>query len=141
MSVTLTYESLTSLINALSSSAATAENLIDQAINMIVSASKERLTISVLAGDAGSKTGTYSQAEAGAILFLAAQLYSQIYLTSGGSSKNVSLQGVSLGQSSNSSSGAGSLQELAKNFADQLIIADESVDPPIYVSNDPVSTS
>ena len=138
MSVTITYTSLTDLINALSSNATVAEAIIMQAQNLLVTYGAE---ITLIAGVAGARTGSYTQAEAGAILQLACAVYSQSYLTSGGSSKNISLQGVSLGQSSNASSGAGSLNDLAEKLAKQLIASDVTLDPPIFVSNDPVPTS
>lgn len=136
MTVTITYTSLTTLINALSGSPETAETIIDHAINLLVSCDAE---IANLTGDEGAKTGDYTQAEAGAILTLAAAIYSSTYLTSGGNSKNINLQGVSLGRSSSASSGAGGLFELAEKLANKLQTADEN-DPPIFVSNDPVPT-
>ena len=134
--VTITYTSLTTLIDALSDAPATAESIIDQAINFLVACGA---TIDNLTGDAESKTGTYTQAQAGAILTMATAIYASTYLTSGGSSSNVNLGPASLSQSSSSSAGAGSLFELADKLARKL--ATVSNDPPLFVSNDPVPTS
>ena len=134
--VTITYASLTTLINALSDSPAAAEDIIDQAINLLVTCGVD---LDVLTGSSPNKTGTYTQAEAGAILTLATAVYANTYLTSGGSSKSVGLGPASLSQSSSTSSGPSSLMELAESLAKKLNLA--SIDAPLYVSNDPVPTS
>ena len=118
MTVTVTYESLTTLVGDDTIEAATAEQIIDQAINKLV---LNHASVDNLTGDAESKTGTYTQAQAGAILELAVAIYTQTYKAGGAQSQSYTLGGVSTSQSASTSSGASSLQQLAKDLANELI--------------------
>jgi len=116
--VDITYTSLTTLVNDTGLAAATAEQIIDQAINKLVT---NRATVANLTGAAGAKTGTYSQATAGAILELAVAIYAQTYKSSGAQTKSYGMGPLQISQSTSSGGGAAALQQLAKELANELI--------------------
>ena len=116
--VTITYTSLTTLVNDTSISATAAEQIIDQAINKLAT---NGATVANLTGVAGAKTGTYSQATAGAILELAAAVYSQTYKSSGAQAKSTGLGALQTSWSTSSGGSAAALQQLAKELANELI--------------------
>jgi hypothetical protein len=117
MSETITYTSLTNLLSDSSITAAKAEAVLIQAINMLVT---EGAAIDALTGAEGSRTGTYTQAEAGAILQMAVAVYAQMYKQAGASASAYNIGGISSSQSASASGGAGSLQALAKELAKRL---------------------
>ena len=116
--VDITYTSLTTLVNDTGLAAATAEQIIDQAINKLAT---NRATVANLTGAPGAKTGTYSQAAAGAILELAAAVYSQTYKSSGAQAKSTGLGPLQTSRSTSSGGSAAALQQLAKELANELI--------------------
>lgn len=117
MSETITYTSLTNLLSSTSITPAKAEAVLMQAINMIVT---EGAAITQLAGAEGSRTGTYTQIQAGAVLEMAVAVYAQIYMQAGASSSSYGLGALSQSSSASSSGGSGSLQTLAKALAKRL---------------------
>ena len=72
-------------------SATNAEIIIDAAINMLNAFGME---LSNLSGTAGSKTGTYSSADAGRIMAVAQQVYSKHFKNADNASVNVSSMGL-----------------------------------------------
>lgn len=117
MTETITAASLTNLVDDTSISTAKAEALIMQAIDMLVT---EGASISQLTGAEESRTGEYTQEQAGAIRQLSVACYAQMYKSSGASSSSYGLGNLSKNQSVSASGGSGSLQELARALAKRL---------------------
>jgi hypothetical protein len=129
MTVTLTYLNLTTIINDSALAAATAEAIMDHAINKIA---LNGYALANLSGSAGSKTGTYTQAEAGAIIDVATTIYAVNYKNSGSGSTSLSLGNIS--QSSSTSTGSQqSINDSAMQAARTL--KTQSSDPPVYIAN------
>ena len=114
--VSVTYTTLTHLVNDTSIAPATAEEIIDQAINIL---NTYGCSLSNMTGVAGAKTLTVTSAEAGAVIAVAVEIYSQYYVSSGASSNSYGLGPLSVSQSS-SSQGTGSVYAVAKDAADRL---------------------
>ena len=116
--VTLTYASLTTLVNdtALAAIPATAEAIIDQGINEL---NANGLALANLSGTSGSKTLTVASQYGGAILAVSVEIYTQYYKNAGASSSSFSIGGISESES-NSSGGSGAIHAVAKQLAYQL---------------------
>ena len=95
--VTLDATSLSNLVDT-SLAAATAENIIDAAINRIAGYG---YTIVNLTGTAGTKTLTVTQAELGWVQSVAVAIYAREYKNSGSTSQSVSANGLSSSSSMN----------------------------------------
>jgi hypothetical protein len=134
---TVTYTTLTTLINDSTVTAAQAEAIIDHAINKINIYMPAANALDNLSGTSGSKSGTYSSAEAGGIIDVAVAVYNNIYVNSGAESTSRSMGVIS--ESSSGSSTSMSIDDVAKDVARQLRTA--AADPPIYVGNSPLPTS
>jgi hypothetical protein len=134
---TVTYTTLTTLINDSTVTAAQAEAIIDHAINKINVYMPSANALDNLSGTSGSKTGTYTSAETGGIIDVAVAVYNNIYVNSGAESTSFGLGAIS--SSSSGSSTSMSIDDVAKDVARQLRIA--AADPPIYVGNSPLPTS
>jgi hypothetical protein len=115
--VTITYESLTDLVNDLSSDAATAEAILMQAAYKINGYGYD---MTVISGSEESRSGSYTEAEAGWLLNVAVQIYVEYYKTAGASSESYSLGGINSSQSTSQGSGRGTSDALAKKAANQL---------------------
>ena len=107
---------------------AIAEIVLDSGINLL---NTFGAGLSNLTGIAGSKTGDYPSAEAGAIMAIARQIYAKHYMNAPSTSSST------LGPAGVSYSGDYELLNYAKKLADALQ-SSTSVDPPIYVANDPL---
>ena len=109
-----------------------AEVVLDGGINLLNTYLNTAL--SNLTGAAGSKTGTFTSAETGAILAMALQIYQKNYKNpSGASNVNISSLGISYSTDMQ-------MLEFAEKLAAQLNVSVATGDPPIWVSNDPVPT-
>lgn len=87
-----------------------------------------------LSGDAGSKTGTYTSAQAGGILSVGLWVYREMYKHSEGDSGQLGALGQSYSPSVY-------ILNFAERVARQLNRKEAAGDVPLYVSNDPVPTS
>lgn len=115
--VTVTYETLTDVINALSADAATAEAILMQAAYRI---SGYGYAMTVISGVEGARTGTYTAAETGWLIAVAVQIYVEYYKSAGASSQSFGLGGISTSQSTSQSKGMGAADALAKEAAERL---------------------
>ena len=104
-----------------------ADNAINT-LNIFLNTALDNLT-----NAAGSKTGDYTSAQAGAILAVALQVYREMFKHA---------EGISGGTGAVSSSFVSSdrLLDYAEKIAEKLNKTVSSGSPPIYVSNDPVAT-
>ena len=114
--VTITCDSLTTLVQDTTIADANAEEIIDQAINILNTYGAD---ITNMTGTAGSKTWNGESKEKGAILSLAMEIY-QYYKTSGSSSESSSISGLSYSVSSATGGSLGRIHEVAKSLAEQL---------------------
>ena len=108
-----------------------AEIIIDQSINML---NTYGVGLSNLTGVAGTKTGSYPSAQAGAIMTMTRETYAVLYKHApDNSSGNLGAAGASYGSNNR-------LLDFAKELAGQLKLVDAISDtaPPIYVYNDPL---
>lgn len=116
--VSLTASSLSTLVNDTTITAATAEIIIDQAVNTL---NLYGASLSNMTGVAGAKTLAATSAEAGAILDVAVEIYSQYYVSSGAQSSSYGIGGLSVSQSSGGGGGTASIHEVAMLAAHRLI--------------------
>jgi hypothetical protein len=123
--VTITHDSLTTLVHDSAITAADAEALIDHAVNQINLYGKN-LDLPNMVGVAGTKTLSCDSREAAAILAVAVVVYSQNYKQSGSQSGSFGIGPLSL-SSSSSGSGTSSIENLAKDMADYLMELDITV--------------
>jgi hypothetical protein len=135
---TITYTTLTTLINDSTVTAAQAEAIIDHAINKINIYMPTANVLTNLSGTSGSMTGTYTSAQAGGIIDVAVIVYNNIYINSGAQSTSTGVGGLQYSSSGSSTSGS-LIDDVAKEVARQLKTA--AADPPIYVGNSPLPTS
>ena len=116
MTTTINAALLKALINDSSVTDASAELIIDHAINKLNLFGAE---LPNLGGAAGSKTRNYTSEQTGAIIDVAIVVYSTNYKTSGGSSSSISLGGLSLSDSSSSNNQQ--INDAAKEAARMLM--------------------
>jgi hypothetical protein len=88
--------------------------------------------ITQLSGTAGTRTGTYTSAQIGAIMALAQQVYSKHYKNASGVSSS------SIGQVNRSFMSDMAIIDFAEKLAKALKTTSNT--PPIYVANDPLPT-
>jgi len=132
MSITLNGDFLKAQFADSTISTTNAEVVLDGAINML---NAFRADIDNLTGTAGSKTGTYTSAEVGAIMAMAQQIYQKHFKNPQGIT-NTAIGGVNSGFSMDTQ-----LLTFAKTLARELRYSVASTTPPIYLSNDPIPTS
>jgi len=101
---TITASTLQTLLNVNTLAEATCEAIIDQAVDLINLHS--RADLPNMTGTAGSKTLSVESRAKGAIMLVAAAVYSNLYVSSGSQSSTYTLGNMSLSQSAASSTGA-----------------------------------
>ncbi len=97
MSITLNAAFLQAQFNDSSITATNAEVVLDGGINML---NAYGASISNLSGSAGSKTGSYSSTEVGAVMAMAQQIYQKHFKNASGASSGMG--GLNLSYSSDS---------------------------------------
>jgi hypothetical protein len=102
------------LVNDTTIADATAEAIIDQAIYLLN-------TYGCTLANLTAGTVTVTSREAGAILSVAVEVYSQYYKSAGSSSSSYGLGGLSVSQSAAIGGGTSGLHAIAKTLADQLL--------------------
>ena len=133
MTITVNGTLLQSQFNDSDTSVTNMEIVADNAINTINIFAATAL--SNLTGTAGSKTGSYTSAQAGSIMAVALQVYREMFKHAAGNSN------VTLSQLGVSFTPSVQLLNFAERVAKQLDRKTASDSPPIYVSNDPVPTT
>jgi hypothetical protein len=131
--VTVTGSLLQSQFNDSTTTATQMEVVCDNAINTLNIYLNTAL--SNLSGSAGSKTGTYTSAQAGGILAVSLPVYREMWKHADGENTG------GLGALSSSYTPTIQLLNFAERIARQLNRKAASDNPPLYVSNDPVPTS
>jgi hypothetical protein len=99
------------------------EAIIDAAIDKLnVYLYRYGLEISSMSGTSGTKSWAGTSAEKGAIMTVASKIYSRDYVLSSSQSESVGLgpASYSVSSSASSSAGGGSVEESAKDLAEQL---------------------
>ena len=99
------------------------EAIIDAAIDKLnVYLYRYSIEISSMSGTSGSKSWTGTSPEKGAIMTVASKIYSRDYVLSSSQSESVGLgpASYSVSSSASSSAGGGSVEESAKDLAEQL---------------------
>jgi hypothetical protein len=126
--VTITGTTARNQLNDSEISVTNMEICVDGAINLL---NTYGAGLSNLTGAAGSKTGTYTSAQGGAIMTMTQQIYSKHFKHATQTNVNVGSVGLSY---------VSDTQLLT--FASKLTVAmkTQTNDPPIYLSNDPVPT-
>jgi len=114
MSTTINAALLQNQFNDEDISPTNAEIVIDGGINMLNVFLNDSDAISNLSGDAGSKTGSYSSKQAGAIMAIAQQIYSKHYTNADNTSS------ISLGPLGRSYTGDTELLIFAEKLAARL---------------------
>ena len=131
MSITVNATLLQTQFNDSSISNEDAETNLDAAINLLNTFGAE---IDNLTGGAGAKTGTYTSAQAGAIMTLTQKIYAKHYKNADQtSSANLGPAGMSFGSDTE-------LLTYAEKLATALKTASTVGNIAIFVSNDPVPT-
>jgi len=110
MSITVNATLFQNQMNDSDITATLAEINMDQAINLL---NVFGAGISNLSGTAGSKSGSYTSAEVGAIMVMAREVYAKLYKNADGS--NVQVSGIGVTYSND-----GQLLNFAKQLANQL---------------------
>jgi len=128
--VTINAALLQAQFNDAAISATNSEIVLDGAINLLNTFGAD---IDNLTGVAGSKTGTYTSAQTGAIMTMAQKIYSKHWKNAANSSTNLGSMGVTYGADTELLTYAGKLAKALKT-------ATTTGNIPIFVSNDPVPT-
>ena len=131
MTITINAALLQTQFNEADISAANAETIIDGSINLLNTFGAD---IDNLTGDAGTKTGDYTSAQAGAIMALAQQIFAKHYTNaSQTSSTTLGPAGLSYGSDT-------ALLTYAEKLATAIKGTSTVGNIAIFVSNDPVPT-
>ena len=127
MTITVNAASLQTLVHDTALADASAEAIIDHAVNKLnlYGASVTNLS---------SGTGSYTSAEAGAILDVAAIIYAVNTRNSGAQNSSLGIGGLNISESS--ASGLQMIAAAAKEAAGQLRLT--SSGPPIFFANPPI---
>lgn len=131
MTTTIDATLFQNLYNDSSITATKAEIIIDQSIDLL---NTYGVGLSNLTGSAGSKTGSYTSAQAGAIMTMTRETYATLYKNAPDKTSGT------LGPAGASYSTNNRLLDFAKELAGQLLLIDAVADatPAIYVYNDPI---
>ena len=127
MSETLNAATLKAEFNDISISATNAEVVLMGSIRLL---NTFGAGLTQMTGTAGSRTGTYTYAQIGAIMALAQQIYAKHYKNASGTTSS------SIGQVSVSAAVDSALLKYAEVLARALKTTSNT--PPIYVANDPI---
>lgn len=128
MTLTVNGTLFKSQINNTDMTATAAEQVIDAAINLLNTFGAD---VDNLTGTAGTKTGSYTSAETGAIITLSQQVYARFYCNPE-QTNSESVSNLNAGYTSDNQ-----LLKMAKTLADELIRVNR--EPPIYIANTSLS--